>query len=1094
MTSDSIINEAQDTAAEYQDTVQLQDELKWLEARGFGQPEKPKVERTFMGTLGKDITQIPTDVASGAIKGINEMIDVVGDITSLPLPEETFPTFEREDQGPLGAGVSSISQFLAGFGVVSKGLKMLKVGKAATGLGRVAQEAGKGALADVIAFDEQEQRLSNVIQEVPALANPVTDFLEADPDDGVVEGKLKQALEGAGLNLAIDGMVKGLKGMRGLRKLKTEAGELSADELFKMQDEQAADALTTLRGKLDNGLGEETYKLSVKETKKLDPAGVLTGKVSEPDIKINFDRLDGPEEIKNVMETMANDKSLIDSVKAARRGVRTDADLLTAANDIDGFQTLMDRRVGEALSDDQTIAARMLYYNSTKKLMDMAKVASAPDAAPTDVFAFRKMVAVHHAVQKEVLGARAEAARALRAWSINVGENTQVMRELEETMNVYGGVDASQELAANIARLGDRAHTGQINQIVNKAALARTGDAMVEAWTLGLLTNPQTHIVNIGSNALTGMYLGVERAAQSITGSTAPAEAINYFMGYFGSFKDALVSGADAFKTGVVDIGSGTKIDLPFERRTAKAVLDPNNKAGYITDAVNYYGQAIEYASGRVLAAGDAFGKTMLYKAQMRALATREGVSKGLEGAELNKFIAEQITNPTKRMTAESIEFAEYGTFVKPLGKVGQSYQRMVASAPVLRFVSPFIRTPANIFKFTFARTPLALLSKTTREAIAKGGAEGAAARARIGMGSALMMFAVDQAADGRITGAGPNDRKLQQTLRQDGWQPYSIKIGDTYYSYSRFEPLATLLGMGADMAEIMTNYDAYDAQIQDEIEEAYTAIGIVVANQLVGKTFLSGVADTAQMLADPGRYGERYLQRYVGSAVPAGVAAVERAVSPEVEYVKNSLDALKARIPGLSGGVAKRRDAFGDEVVYLSTNEIGEVSAIDRAIGLFNPIYYKKGKNDFVVRNILREGLYIPDAGPNQSLALEYEDLPDDMWDFARSVRINLGDTPEIYDDFKRLRGKLSVPEYDDANYKQALEMLIKGDLPDSYEYNDPMTPAEDKQRILNKISSRYTKEAKKAILEKYPELTVRVLDELEKVKQSTRLIQGEN
>ena len=34
------------------------------------------------------------------------------------------------------------------------------------------------------------------------------------------------------------------------------------------------------------------------------------------------------------------------------------------------------------------------------------------------------------------------------------------------------------------------------------------------------------------------------------------------------------------------------------------------------------------------------------------------------------------------------------------------------------------------------------------------------------------------------ISGEGPEDEKKKAQLREQGWQPYSLKIGDTWYSY----------------------------------------------------------------------------------------------------------------------------------------------------------------------------------------------------------------------------------------------------------------------------------------------------------------------
>lgn len=44
--------------------------------------------------------------------------------------------------------------------------------------------------------------------------------------------------------------------------------------------------------------------------------------------------------------------------------------------------------------------------------------------------------------------------------------------------------------------------------------------------------------------------------------------------------------------------------------------------------------------------------------------------------------------------------------------------------------------------------------------------------------------------------------------LYATGWQPYSVRIGDTWYSYARLEPLGLLLGIAADMKENASNID----------------------------------------------------------------------------------------------------------------------------------------------------------------------------------------------------------------------------------------------------------------------------------------------
>ena len=41
------------------------------------------------------------------------------------------------------------------------------------------------------------------------------------------------------------------------------------------------------------------------------------------------------------------------------------------------------------------------------------------------------------------------------------------------------------------------------------------------------------------------------------------------------------------------------------------------------------------------------------------------------------------------------------------------------------------------------------------------------------------------------------------------------------------------------------------------------------VTQNLINKTFLTGIAGAVEVISDPDRYGERFLQRFFGSFIP---------------------------------------------------------------------------------------------------------------------------------------------------------------------------------------------------------------------------------
>lgn len=1114
--------------------------------------------------VGKDVTlgmmQAPRSVARGAIKGVNGMISFIDGITDF-LPTVTNLTEEgkrsivpRVVQGgtfdarlnkeraadgkqplpdapqlPLpdkpavdtvtGGAIEAITQFGMGFkgaDKIGKGINALReVGPAAEAVatkGKALIEAGKnivkGTAGDLLAFNEHEQRLSNVIQQVPALQNPVTQYLQAKPDDGFFEGKLKQAIEGAGLSTAGEVLFNGIRLLKQGKAAVSDArmNGVADEDISKMAAKAQTgeafqkEALNTL-GDVDNpdllyrpkapepqpGMqAVDKLRGAADKTAKVKPGEVIdaakTPKNLEQPLQVNFARIEGPEDIPRAMQELANHPDLAASVQTARRGVVSDTSLLKNADDVDGFSTLMERRTGGALNDAQTIAARKMYYDATDRLIESAKKAAMTSASTYDQYVFRRMMAIHSAVQNEVLGARAEAGRALRAWSIPVGGgNLDRLRAVEDALDNFGGAEATQDLAKRLAVMsqdGTKLTTSQINQITQGGALARTGKALQEVWAMGLLTSPRTHIVNVGSNVLTGLSLGVERAIAAL-GKDSPVgmrEALEYFNGYVGSFRQALSNGAEAFKTGQAGFGIN-KIEAPFQRATSREVLDPEGKAGVFSKAIDWYGAALNKVVGGSLAAGDEFGKTMAYNAQLRALGARQAQNLGLEGADVAKHIAGVVSNPPPLIRQEAMDFAKYATYNQTLTDGAAGMQKAISKIPGARFVVPFVRTPMNIFKYTFERTPLGLLSQSIREDLSAGGARRAMASSKLGMGTSVMMLGTDMALNGEITGGGPVDPEIRGRLMSAGWKPYSIKIDGKYYSYSRFEPFATWLGMSADMAEITSNYEAYDMDAQNEVDELATAVVASLANQVVGKTFLSGVADMTQVLSDSKRYGQQYLNKYAGSLVPNGVADIAKAIDPVRHQVFTMMDSIKSRIPGLSKTVPVRYNVYGEPIknYYPDNNSVAE-SFGKRAEQIFNPVQHsdKDAPSQKLDQWFLTSGI----SGPDMPAKIQKFEIPGDFT--GGRVAVDLHDFPEIYARMVQKRAEVTLPQYDNKPMKKYLIDLVNHQEPYSQVFFMGIAKNRDAQeKYISNVTADYDKVIRKQLLDEFPTLRQTISEE---------------
>lgn len=138
----------------------------------------------------------------------------------------------------LAAGVSQFVTGLIGAGKITAPFKTVQKVRAAGKAGRATYETGRGALAGAVVIDPHEERLSNLIEDFPSLQNPVTEYLAADFTDSAAEGRLKNALEGAGLDLALVGTLRAA--IKTFRYLRHGQADKADKELAKLEQAQRA--------------------------------------------------------------------------------------------------------------------------------------------------------------------------------------------------------------------------------------------------------------------------------------------------------------------------------------------------------------------------------------------------------------------------------------------------------------------------------------------------------------------------------------------------------------------------------------------------------------------------------------------------------------------------------------------------------------------------------------------------------------------------------------------------------------------------------------------------------------------------------------
>lgn len=1069
----------------------------------------PKGGLKLAGAAARDIargtTEIPRAVSGGFIDAVNSTLALGNDIDNwvnerLPLagiqirydeagkftgvgvatPEQMktqefsgleIPGIYQDDpQSVTGGMVKGIVQFSVG---------MLGAGKinALKKLSETSQVGGaaiKGMIADLTVFEGDEGRVSDLIQEFPALANPVTQYLATQPDDTAAEGRLKNALEGLGLGIALDGFISALKMLREQRIIKRQAGQEAASE--PVRRELSPDAWRLI--------GDPSDTRSIIDTTQEMLEGVEKAKTG-PSQFVNWARIDTDESVQELMDEFV--KRTSGNLEDARRGVQSFKKIKLNADQQNAWQILVERRKGEPLNAEQSVAARQLWVSSSEKLKEVAGVA-AENPSEANLFAFRKMMAVQFAVQNQVISARTETARALASWRIPAGSSKEQMVSIQQLLEQSGGDATAREMAIRVAALGDVGFNRELNDFVEKSVYAKTRDAVIEAWVMGLLSGPKTHLVNIMSNtSVIGMQMyerGVAAQISRLLGDesgVAMGEATAQWFGLVEGAKDGLRYAAKTAKTGQSGFGMG-KIDIPQQGAISSEAFNISNSS-WMGQAVDGLGTIVRIP-GRALQAEDEFFKTIGYRMELNARALRQArneVNAGkIQPEQLKERITELREDPPDDLRLDAMDAALYQTFTNSTGPFANSIMKVANRYPLLRTLVPFIRTPANILHYTFERTPLAPFMATVRADVAAGGARRDLAMARMATGSMIMLTFTDLALSGTVSGGGPVEPSQREALLRSGWQPYSYRVDGRWYAYNRLDPVGTLMGLSADMVELMNNTDWGDEEAQD-FENVAAAMVAATAGNVMNKTYLSGISDAIEAISDPRRRSEAFFQRMAGSVVPTGIAEIRRAQDPYMREVQSMVDAIRNRTPGLSEGLPIRRDLWG--------RSIGYQSGLGWAYDAVSPVYSRQENPEPIDSELLTggefsraraEGREVLDTGGSLSIA-----MPGVQVNF-NGVTANLKNYPGAYSRYLQLAGNELVHPAWGTGAKDLLNAIVTGHHPLSQVYDIKSDgPDGGKETFLRDIVNQYRKMARTQLLDEYPQLRRDVAGKQEKKRE---------
>lgn len=129
-----------------------------------------------------------------------------------------------------GGMVEGVSQFLTSYVIGGRLLGAVGGTFAETGnVARLANSTTKSLFAGAAGFDPAEAGMANLLNGV--LGDPITEYLSHKEGDSRAEGRLKNALENAGMNLPVDALFLAIKGIRAARAGNLKESQALSDQV-----------------------------------------------------------------------------------------------------------------------------------------------------------------------------------------------------------------------------------------------------------------------------------------------------------------------------------------------------------------------------------------------------------------------------------------------------------------------------------------------------------------------------------------------------------------------------------------------------------------------------------------------------------------------------------------------------------------------------------------------------------------------------------------------------------------------------------------------------------------------------------------------
>lgn len=615
------------------------------------------------------------------------------------------------------------------------------------------------------------------------------------------------------------------------------------------------------------------------------------------------------------------------------------------------------------------------------------------------------------------------------------------------------------------------------------------GSNLAHYYVGNILSSPATQIANTLSGVVN---MAFENTAKIIGGIKTGdkqliTEASDTISGYLKYWSESLQFAMQVFKSEQGIIADTRKYGIeisPYAPLEAEKITPLSAKSFGLQEGNLLYSVfdilgGVLRSSGRIMGATDEFLSQLNYRGLAWADAlknARQELGSGSSSLEIEPLAEQYFKEPdryfsarneatnvnllyeTRKLiyqnnlnrkildpiTGEEIKMEETSW----VSNFGNLFEQARLRVPVLKFVMPFVRTPYNILEQIVDYTPAAQFTKKYKQLT---GQKKSIADAKMLIGGAMITLSSMLAFSGKVTGSPPTDDKARKILMQSGWQPYSFVVTNPdgtkqYLSYKRLEPIASIAGLGADIANLVNIGVMSDTDIglvtqklafallQNSLDKSYLNQGLDMLDLLT----ISNDADVKKM--------QRVINNFAGGFYPlsSGVNWFKNG-----EYIRDTrayVDTIAQRSMFRSNdGVMPSRNYFG-EIRPLSNKMVNTVTRITQQ------------QNDAADKELLRLSSYgATISAPKRMLGNDNEI---DMTSYRNS------DGQTAYDAVLQNMSEITI---NGMTLRQAVNNLVNSqyynDLPDGVSEDDDHF-YKSKKKAINILIQKYAKKAQREVL----------------------------